>query len=213
MNFEDFALAVPKIKNLSLPGFLAHLEMVPPERLNLENQQLPKVPKTARKAGVLALCYPDSDQITRILLILRPSYSGVHSAQVALPGGGMEKEDYHLEDTALREAEEEVGLSRSDVKIIRSLSRVYIPPSNYHVTPYLAISDRPLSFKPQPAEVAGIIEVPIAQLLHYDSLIRCVQHTSYAGVIDVPAFSLQGHVVWGATAMIINELRLMLKSI
>lgn len=189
------------------------MEMAPPERLDLENLAPPIVPITARKAGVLALCYPDTDKNTRILLILRPSYPGVHSAQVAFPGGGMEHTDAHLQETALREAEEEVGVFRKEIEVIRSLSEIYIPPSNYHVSPYLAFSEKPLIFKPQPDEVAGIIEVPLLQLFIPENFTRCVRNTSYAGVIEVPAFSFQGHLVWGATAMIINELRLMLRSV
>lgn len=212
MKFEDFKLAVSKIKNLSLPGFVAHLEMVPPDRIPAD-ATVPPVPTSAKKAAVLALCYPDNQDLTRLLLILRPPQSGVHAAQVAFPGGGMEIGDRDLLATAIREAQEEVGVSPEELSPIRSLTEIYIPPSNYLVQPYLAWTPLQQRFMPQPAEVDRIIEVPLSNLLRSENRTYCIRNTSYAGPVEVPAFSFEGHIVWGATAMMLNELRIMLKSL
>ena len=186
--------------------------MAPVERLRELEKYQPDLGQ-ARKAGVLALCYPGPDLMARLLLILRPTYPGVHSAQVAFPGGGMEEGDADLLDTALREAREEVGLSPSQVSPIRALTPLYIPPSNFEVSPYLGLASRPQSFVPQPSEVASLIEVPLANLLKEGSLTSRRLATSYAREIEVPAFLLEGHVVWGATAMMLNELKLLLQAV
>ena len=212
MRFEDFALSVPKIKNLPLPGAEAHYQLAPQQRLR-ELEKYRHGPGQARKAGVLALCYPGPDLMARLLLILRPTYPGVHSAQVAFPGGSMEEGDADLLDTALREAREEVGLSPSQVSPIRALTPLYIPPSNFEVSPYLGWASRPQLFVPQPSEVASLIEVPLASLLQEGSLTSRRLSTSYAREIEVPAFLLEGHVVWGATAMMLNELKLLLQAV
>ncbi|MFM1879734.1 MAG: hypothetical protein RLZZ241_2600 [Bacteroidota bacterium] len=184
--------------------------MLPPERLP-ENQAAYRVPRSAKRAAVLALCYPDKDFNTKLLLILRPKLGGVHAAQVAFPGGGVEPNDPHLLATALRETHEEVGVSPNKIQSIRALTEIYIPPSNYHVCPFLAFSDRNLEFVPQPTEVAQIIEVPLYQLLDAHARTSCFRETSYAGTIEVPSFCLEGYMVWGATAMMLNELRLILQ--
>jgi 8-oxo-dGTP pyrophosphatase MutT (NUDIX family) len=131
----------------------------------------------------------------------------VHSSQVAFPGGKVELEDDHLEMTALRETHEEIGIPPNHIKVMRSFSEVYIPPSNFVVQPFLGYSQSELVFVPQPEEVAGIIEMPLAALLDESILIEHRLSTSYANDIDVPAFKVDNHVVWGATAMMLSELK------
>ncbi len=85
----------------------------------------------------MALFYPDTDNLTRFLLILRKKYPGVHSGQVGFPGGRLEPGDQSLLHTALRETEEEVGTPGSNIQVIRPVSELYIPPSNFQVQPFL----------------------------------------------------------------------------
>ena len=147
------------------------------------------------------------------MLILRKTYKGVHSAQVGFPGGKVEEEDETLMHTALREAEEEVGVSRKRVAVLKQMTQVYIPPSNFFVQPYMGLANETPLFIPQDEEVEALIEVPLREFL--DDRIQITQRfdTSYAKNIEVPAFQLQGHIVWGATAMMLNEIREMLKEV
>lgn len=210
MNFSEFRDQIAKIQNLPLPGEQSHLAMAPLERI-MELKKYAKARQNAKKAAVLLLFYPSPARETRFVLILRKSYKGVHSAQVAFPGGKMEEIDRDFKDTALRETEEEVGVEASTVEVLRDLTEVFIPPSNYFVQPYLGITEKYPSFVRQEDEVDAIIEVPLHEFMDDSVLISRNLTTSYATNIEVPAFYLQEHVVWGATAMMLSEVRTLLK--
>lgn len=183
-----------------------------PEMRQRELKRFTKIPEDARKAGVMALCYPGIREQATLVLIQRPSYPGVHSGQVALPGGRFEDDDKDLLVTALRETEEEVGVPIEVMQPIRSLSSLYIPPSNFVVSPYMGIANTRPEFILQEEEVAGIIEITLAQLLNDSSTAMERLTTSYAQQIEVPAFRFDGHLVWGATAMILNEFKSLLRT-
>ncbi|MCB0433197.1 MAG: CoA pyrophosphatase, partial [Mangrovimonas sp.] len=136
MEFKLFLDTVSKIRNLELPGEKAHFLMFPPYRMELMDMMKEKMAH-AKKAAVMVLFYPDSLQRTNVVLILRKTYKGVHSAQIGFPGGKVEKEDKSLLESAVRETEEEVGVKRHDIDVLKSLSNVYIPPSNYSVYPFI----------------------------------------------------------------------------
>ncbi len=161
----------------------------------------------------MALFYPNDEELTHLLLILRKSYEGVHSNQVSFPGGKEEKQDKDLLATALRETYEEVGIEPEQVQVIRSVSQVYIPPSNFEVTPYVGIYRKTHPFVLQQDEVAKIIEVPLPDFMDDAKLITQSLSTSYAKNIEVPAFNLNGYTVWGATAMMLNEIRELFKEV
>jgi len=170
--------------------------------------------KTARKSAVMALFYPNEENETKIVLILRKAYEGVHSNQVGFPGGKAEPEDANLEVTALRETEEEVGVQQDAIDIIRGITSTYIPPSNFMVQPYIGVLYTTPTFIPQPSEVESILEVSLHNLLSDASTIEKKLTTSYAVAINVPAFYLNDHVVWGATAMMLSEVKdIILKAI
>lgn len=169
--------------------------------------------KNARKAGVMALFYPNKQNQTNLLLILRKTYKGVHSNQVAFPGGKTELEDVDLKQTALRETYEEVGVHPEAIQVIKTLSTVFIPPSNFIVQPFIGIYHDPKPFIIQEEEVEKVIEVALTDFL--DDALVFVQtlNTSYAKSIDVPAFKLNGYTVWGATAMMLSEIKELLKRV
>lgn len=169
--------------------------------------------KNPKKAGVMALFYPDAMHHTQVLLILRRSYEGVHSNQVAFPGGKEEKGDPSILATALRETYEEVGVKPEHIEIIRSISEVYIPPSNFWVQPYVGLYKKPDPFILQQDEVEQLIEVPLIQLMDDAYLSSQTLSTSYAKNIEVPSFQLNGFTVWGATAMMLNEIRELIKQV
>ncbi len=161
----------------------------------------------AKKAGVLVLLYPKNQQ-AHFVLTLRKEYKGVHSGQVSLPGGKAEPHDKSLKNTALREAQEEIGVNLQEVEIIKELSPVYIPPSNFLVNPYVAQAMAPPVFKKEDREVAEILEVPFLELLNNENYKN--QKVNVRGFsMSVPTFVLKEKIVWGATAMILSELKQM----
>ena len=177
----------------------------------LEAGQIKK--SNPKKAGVLALFYPNRNNGTNLLLILRKSYKGVHSNQIAFPGGKAEKEDFDIMHTALRETHEEVGVPPERISIIKSLSEVYIPPSNFEVKPFMGLYENPRPFVLQKSEVAALVEVPLLDFMDDAKVFTQKLSTSYAKDIDVPAFKLNGYVVWGATAMMLSEIKELLKQV
>ena len=211
MDFIDFISLLPQIKNAALPAEAAHAKMSPPERVQVI-ESLDWDSLEARKAAVMLLLYPRNDK-TFFVLILRNAYKGVHSAQISFPGGKWEAEDASFTDTALRETCEEVGIRRSEITVLRELSRIYIPPSNFIVYPFLGYCRSEPIFKPDAREVAGIIEADLDDFLDDANLVDMMRNVSYANDISVPGFQIGKHVVWGATAMILSEFREVVKAV
>ncbi|AWA30131.1 coenzyme A pyrophosphatase [Flavobacterium magnum] len=205
MEFDYFLELLPKIGKVMLPGEPAHAKMSPPER-RAAMETLDWNTINPRQAAVLVLFYPKGSR-THLVLILRNSYKGVHSSQIAFPGGKVESYDCSKQATALRETSEEVGVGPDFLEIVRPLSEVYIPPSNFLVAPFLAVSRTTPSFVPDPREVAGIIELPLEALFDDGNVKVKSIHTSYANNVDVPVFDFDGQIVWGATAMMLGELK------
>lgn len=209
MDFQDFLKFVPNLIPIELPAELAHMKMAPKERLEaLKNSNLEA--KNPRIAAVMMLLYPKKDK-THLVLIVRNAYNGVHSSQIAFPGGKYENTDLDFRETALRETHEEIGVAPEKIEVIKDFTPMYIPPSNFLVHPFLGISNEELSFYPDIREVAAIIELPLSVFLSDEIIIEATLSTSYANDVLVPAFNIQNHIVWGATAMILSELRDVLK--
>ncbi len=209
MEFSDFLALVPKIIKESLPATDAHIIMAPPERAEII-RNIDKSDYNPREAAVLMLFYPRNDQ-TNLALILRNSYNGVHSSQIAFPGGKVEKFDSSLCETALRETHEEIGISADNINIVRAFTELFIPPSNFIVHPFFGFSNTELIFTPDPSEVAGLVEFPVSRFLDDDTIVQNIMATSYSKAIEVPTFKIGDHYVWGATAMIMSELKEVLK--
>jgi len=212
MNFDTFLKSVSKIENIELPGESSQVKMSPSFRLELMEVHK-EVMKISRKAGVLVLFYPGHQNKTHLVLILRKSYEGVHSAQVAFPGGQLEEQDASIEHTAIRETYEEIGVPKRHVKILKALTTLYIPPSNFMVYPFLGIITTTPNFKIQEDEVEEVIEVPLSHFVDEHNMVKTFVTTSYKVNVEVPAFRLNGHIVWGATAMMLSELKDLLKQV
>lgn len=203
MTIERIKEVLQQAFTTKLPGKDAHVKMAPqPLDLRRFTTSYSEPPK---KSGVLLLFYPDQGAVY-FPLIKRPQYSGVHSGQVGFPGGKMEPSDPDILFTALREAEEEIGIDASKVEVLGRLTDLYIPTSNFLVSPVVGfLSDKP-SFVPEQREVARIIATEVISLFHPE--VRKQMQLAVGGgmYLDTPYFAVEEEVVWGATAMILSEL-------
>jgi|AntRauTorckE6833_2_1112554.scaffolds.fasta_scaffold00592_5 8-oxo-dGTP pyrophosphatase MutT (NUDIX family) len=188
-----------------LPGEEAHRLLEPSTRKNFRSQ--PR--RNARHSSVLILIYPRENKL-RTITILRPQYDGVHSGQISFPGGQYEKEDYTLLETALRETREEIGVDVKEEQVAGKLTDIYIPPSNFLVTPYVALIKEVPQMKKDSFEVEKLIEVDLENIIRPDAILRRNIHLEKYGNIHVPCFIVDDQIIWGATAMIISELRTVL---
>jgi len=203
---DTFAEFLKQRLSSGLPGEAAHLRMAPAGR-TATSEYLSKLKVKPRPSAVLILFFPGEREIHTVL-IKRPPYEGVHSGQIAFPGGKSEEQDLTIDDTALREAREETGIDPAEVTVLGHLSTLYIPPSNFLVTPVLGFTSRQPDWLPDPREVESIITPPLPHLLD-DSIIGEEDFKGSSGTwsIRAPYFRVDGHAVWGATAMIISELK------
>ncbi|WP_139958036.1 NUDIX hydrolase [Flavicella sediminum] len=210
MNNSNFENLIVALQNATLGGTDAQFKLAPELRKPFSKEAIAN--RKAKKAAVLALFYPNERGETMLLLTLRADYKGTHGAQVSFPGGKVEIQDKNLQQTALRESFEEVGLAPENIEIIKELTDVYIPPSNFLVTPFIGYTNnQPVFYVNE--EVAEIIEVPLKDMLNDASVQYMTKDTSYAKEMNIPYFNLNNHVVWGATAMIISEIKELLKSL
>lgn len=211
MIFTEFLKYIPKIAKENLIGEEAHEKMSPPERINFVKENDITILQP-RNAAVMMLFYPKNEE-THLVLIVRNSYPGVHSSQIGFPGGKVESFDLNLAATALRETHEEIGVDPEKITVVKAFSKLYIPPSNFMVYPFLGFSEEELVFIPDPREVFGIIELSLDKFLDGNSIDNQVMETSYMKEIEIPVFKFEQHVVWGATGMILNELKMVLQKV
>ena len=187
--------------NQSLPGTKAQMRMAPYHRSTIPDARLP----SPRQSAVLMLL-EEYQQEPVLIFIKRPNYQGVHSNQIAFPGGKYELSDHSLQHTAQRETNEEIGVSSTAYNVLGQLTKLYIPPSNFWVQPFLAYANKPLSFSPEQREVAAVLRIPIriftdAKHVQYKRI-----STQNNAVIKAPCYVFQDELIWGATAMLVSEL-------
>ena len=203
MKLEDFKKIIPKIEKNEVKGLHAQKELAPDNRISEINTSNKK---NIRYASVMALVYPKQG-LMHFALILRTQYKGKHSGQIAFPGGKKDETDNNHWEAAVREVEEEIGIKSTEFKLLKELTCLYVPVSNFKVHPYLAFSEKELNFKIQEAEVEKLIEVPLDYFLFKSNVEQIKVRTSANTTIDAPAFIYENHKIWGATAMILNELK------
>ncbi|PHQ55453.1 MAG: coenzyme A pyrophosphatase [Lutibacter sp.] len=210
MDFNYFKNNVSTIKNSPIGGLDSQFILAPKLRLKYSQNKIKML--NPKKAAVIALFFPNEQGKTCFLLTLRANYNGTHSSQISFPGGKYDTKDRSLKNTAVRETFEEVGTPISDISIFKQMTEVFIPPSNFLVTPFLGYLKNPPSFKKN-HEVEELISISVEDLLSDSSISTTNVSTSYANKIEVPCFVLNNYIVWGATAMILNEIRQLLKNI
>ena len=218
MNYKDLKRKILKLKLSNLNSKISQLKLAPSFR-----KKYIKYNKNhftdSKKAAVIAALYPDNNDLVRLILILRNNYKGVHSNQVGFPGGKLEPDDKTLFDTAIRETFEEIGVTVEKDALIRQLQQLYIPTSNFNVFPFLVFLDQTPSFVKDYKEVKEIITIDLESLLNCEitqTLIPIpnkLNELNKQNEVQVPTFKLVGFNIWGATAMILSEIRDLFKDI
>ncbi|MEM0938942.1 MAG: CoA pyrophosphatase [Bacteroidota bacterium] len=208
MNFNALIDFLEKRLQLPMPGHVAH-DLMKPKLANGAPIQI-KHSRLPRDSAVMILLYQRNGKI-HFPLIQRPKYEGVHSGQIALPGGSMEGNDRDLFETALRETKEEIGVEKNKVEIIGNLSSFYVMASNFNVLPVIGYVNYIPNFVPDSREVEEIIYPSIVDLIDVKN--RKEKKVTAKGGIKLlsPYFDLSGRTVWGATAMMLSELVVILE--
>jgi 8-oxo-dGTP pyrophosphatase MutT (NUDIX family) len=199
---EEFFKSLEQLLKKELPGAEAHQKLAPLNR-DLRNNLNNKTPGF-KQGSVLILLYPANGEIF-LPLMQRPNYQGIHSGQISFPGGKKEEIDSDLIATALRETMEEIGVLEKDVKVVGTLTELYIPASNFKVLPVVGYVTKQPNFIPDQYEVVKIIETSVSELLDEGIIKTRMIKTSLGLEIKAPYYDVQGHIVWGATAMILSE--------
>ena len=206
MRFHSFLEFVPKIRELNLPGLAEQLTMAPPFRKKLIKQPI----DNPKRAAVVCLFHEGIDFETFFYLIRRSTYPGVHSNQIGFPGGQIDSTDNSPWDAAKRELEEEIGISVKGVTLIKEMTPIYIPPSRFLVDCFLGYTTGKTDLMIDANEVQDVIPVSVHELLNANS--------GFSNLVgsngdEVPIYTLSDSIVWGATAMMLAEIKSILSQI
>ena len=197
-----------KIKKAQLGGANAHGVFSPPYREVLTHDQIIK--NNPKFAAVNIVLYLRDNEWFFPLIQRTENERDRHSGQISLPGGKREEYDRDFAETAIRETSEEIGLEKPYVRIIREMSPIYIPPSNFYVYPYISYSKRNPEFILQESEAVEVIEFPITSFLNLPNSPE-IMSLPGAGGKEVPVINFNGYIIWGATAMILSEFSQLIK--
>ena len=210
MRFDEAARRLARLPEPLPAGPVSLMPVFSDDRLRPRLQPT----TSARPAAVLALLFPDTDGLARIVLTERVSYDGHHSGEVSLPGGKAEPADDGLIGTALREAAEEVGLDvvATPVTIAGVLDEVFIPVSDYRITPVVGLAAVPPTLVANPAEVVRILAPPVTTFLP-DAHVEIVERVIGDWPVRYGGYRIEGLHVWGATARILGQLGAVLAAV
>lgn len=185
-----------------LPGTEVQLQMISSDNF-LKN--LPRSPgKDARNAAVLILLYPYNRSVYTVFM-QRPDYEGIHGGQISFPGGKAEPSDTNIIQTAIREANEETGVDPAQISVIGTLTPLFMPVSNTLVTPVIGWTEKRPVFNHHPEEVLFLFDADIRRLLD-PSIVKIKPIKTGSEMYEAKHFDYEGYVIWGATAMMLNEL-------
>jgi len=211
MLFSEFKKYIPIIQNASLGGLEAQFLLAPTYRKKYDLDLIQATAPTL--ASVLILFFANEKNQTSFVLTERANYNGHHAKQISFPGGKKNTNDIDLIRTAIRETREEIGLEVIPTQIFKQLTNIFIPPSNFLAHPFLAVYDAKPNFKKN-YEVESILTPTIEELVDNTNIQERKVAIASGKLITTPCFVFDNMVVWGATAMMLSELReLLLRSI
>jgi 8-oxo-dGTP pyrophosphatase MutT (NUDIX family) len=192
-----------------LPGEEAHLEFSP---IRQKSSDALKNAQQFRDAAVAIVIYPSNNELFS-LVIERQTYDGTHSGQISFPGGKVEESDQNLMHTAIRECFEEIGLELNESDFISELTPVFIPVSGFHVRPFIFYQENePTNFILSEREVYQLAHISLKELTNEDNVVLKSLKIGNTILKDVPHFKLNEVEIWGATALMLNELKHLLKN-
>lgn len=199
--FSRFIHNLKKQLAADLPGSRSHRRMTFEDRRTRYS-----TPLKARQAGVMILLYPKESGIHMIYIKRKAIEGDVHKGQISFPGGKYEMDDDSLKHTAIRETYEEIGVFVPEANIIGALTSLYIPVSNFAVHPFVGFVEEVPDFRLEVAELDEIIEVALDHIQDPNIIMTKDIHIQQDLILrNVPYFDLQGHTMWGATAMMTAE--------
>ena len=207
MDFQHFITQLEITITNYLPGEESQQKM----RVNYDQSiELPFSKNNSTAAAVLILLYIEDNEI-HFFLTKRSNELEHHKGQISLPGGTQE-ENEELTHTALRETQEEIGINKTSISIIGSMTPLFVPVTGFMIHPFIGYSSNKLEPTPDPSEVEAIFSVNISDLLNETNQI--IEKRNIRGYdVKVPYFKLNNYEVWGATSMILSEFRDLIKSI
>lgn len=206
---NNFINSLKRSVKQDLPSFNAHKLMMPEIRLKEFEKTNPD--NNTIKSAVLLLLFEKNNQLY-LIFIKRQKYDGIHSGQIAFPGGKFENNDKTLTTTALRETYEEIGISPSQIEIIGQLSELFIPPSNFLVQPFIGYTKQIPDYKINDYEVEVVFEVSINEIIYANPINNVEFELFNNQTIKAPCYIFENHKIWGATSMILNELITIIKT-
>ena len=207
MDFQRFITQLKITINNDLPGEESHQKM---RVIYDQSIELPFSKINSTPAAVLILLYLEDNEIY-FFLTKRSNELEHHKGQISLPGGTQE-ENEKLTHTALRETQEEIGINKTSISIIGSMTPLFVPVTGFMINPFIGYSLNKLEPTPDPLEVEAIFSVNISDLLNKEN--RTIEQRNIRGYdVEVPYFKLNNYEVWGATSMILSEFRDLIKSI
>lgn len=209
MDVQIFLKHIQAAFSSPLPGPTAHQLLTPGKRpmMRMEVENIDEY----RASAVAIVCFPKDNQV-HVLLTQRPDYDGTHGGQISFPGGKKEQIDTNLEQTARRETFEEIGWTLTTEECMGEMTEIFIPLSRFSVQSYLYYTEQPQTYQLDPREVAEVIEFPL-ELLIDNSIIKStnIRYATGLKLKNVPYFDINGKIVWGATAIVLSELKMMIQ--
>lgn len=207
--FDKFIIEMHDALKKPLPGKIGHEPLKPYLKIN-KNLDAPQI-LTPKIAAVMALIYPIKN-IPHILFIERPLYDGVHSGQIAFPGGKIEQNDATFLDAALRETKEEIGIENNLINVAGSLTEVFVFASNFMVHPFVGILEEAPILTLEKKEVAAVLSIPMHTLFEPNIIKEKPIKNPLGFTLMAPYYDLNKKILWGATAMMVSELCTVIKN-